>query len=374
MRQLVRRLCLTFVSSKGAHCGAKKRWMTFPIVCILLGISLLAGAWLHAQAPNRITQEVDPGRLQVLPNHHPLWANPANDLGPVPANQDMGQLTLVLERSPQQELALEKLIADQQNPASPEFHRWLTPAEVGERFGLSDPDIAVITGWLQAQGLRVNWVSPSRIFIGFSGTAADLGAAFGTELHTYSVNGAKRISVASDPMIPQSLAPAIKAIRGLYASDERPLHHLKAPQSSAPQMTVTGSSGTSYFIAPADFDTIYDVPTSLTGAGETIGIVAQSRTDFVDFSGFRTQTGATFSNPTEVIPTAYGGVDPGPAYTSPPSGELPSTTRARRRWTCFGRAAWPRPQASCWWRQPKPAAAWERMRSTWSNPRRFRQT
>ena len=93
----------------------------------------------------------------------------------VPADLPLNQFTLVLSRSPQQQQAFEQFLADQQNPASPNYHHWLTPAEVGERFGLSDQDIATITGWLQSQGLHVNWVSPSRVFIGFGGPAANIG-------------------------------------------------------------------------------------------------------------------------------------------------------------------------------------------------------
>ena len=35
---------------------------------------------------------------------------------------------------------LEELLAAQQNPASPEYHKWLTPAEFWKRFGPSDAD------------------------------------------------------------------------------------------------------------------------------------------------------------------------------------------------------------------------------------------
>ena len=102
-----------------------------------------------------------PRRRERLPNHHPQWANPANDLGAVPPQQLLDHLTMVLSRSVQQETAFEKLIADQQNPASPDDHHWLTPEEVGARFGLSDQDISNISGWLQSQGLHVNWISQS---------------------------------------------------------------------------------------------------------------------------------------------------------------------------------------------------------------------
>ncbi len=272
--------------------------------------------WGWAQTANRVTQDVDAAQIQALPNHHPQWATASNDAGLAPPKLVLDQMTIVLSRSPEQESAFEKLLADQQNPASPDYHRWLTPAEVGERFGLSEQDIESVTGWLQSQGLHVNWVSPSRIFIGFGGTAADMGRAFQTEFHYYNVNGERRFSVSSDPMIPAALVPVIKAIRGLYTIDERPAHHVIAVQSDSPQMTITSGSTTYHFLAPADFDTIYDVPSSLTGAGVTIGIVSWSRTDFADFSNFRSLTGSTFPNPTEIIPTAYGGIDPGAACTT----------------------------------------------------------
>ncbi len=321
MRQLLRRRLLALFLCKGRNPRSSAGTLAGSSIILLTGMMLQA-ANLRAQLPSRITQAVDTGRVAVLQNHHPLWANEENDQGALPAGQEMEPLTLVLQRGPAQERALEQLIADQHNPASAAFHQWLTPAEVGERFGLSDDDLAAITGWLESQGLQVDWVSPSRIFIGFSGTASAVGAAFGTEMHAYRVNGERRVSIASDPTIPQALKPAIAAVRGLYTIEDRPQHHMTPPQLNAPQMTVTNGSATAYYIAPADFNTIYNVPASLTGAGETIGIVAESRTDFADFTNFKALTGATFPNPTEVVPTAYGGLDPGAAYTTePPSGD-----------------------------------------------------
>ena len=286
-------------------------------ILVLLAAAGVAGPAVSAQSANRIAERIDSAQVRVLPNHHPLWAVSANDAGAVPANQAFESLTLVLARSPEQEQAFEQLLADQQNPASPDYDHWLTPDEVGERFGLSDQDIATIAGWLQSQGLHVNWVAPNRVFIGFGGTAADIGRAFQTEMHYYKVNGAQRHSVNSDPMIPAALVPAIKAVRGFYTIDEQPNHRISAVQSTSPQLTASDGS---HYVTPADFNMIYDVPSSLTGAGTTIGIVSWSRTNFADFDNFRSKTGATFPNPTEVVPTAYGGIDPGPALTSPPSG------------------------------------------------------
>jgi subtilase family serine protease len=286
------------------------------LVLVPIAAGSLALGVARAQVADRIQRSIDPAQTQALANHHPMWAVAANDAGVVPANLPIQSITLVLARSPQQEQAFEQLLRDQQDPASPEYHHWLTSNEIGERFGLSDNDIATLTGWLQSQGLQVSWVAPSRTFIGFTGTAANVGRAFQTELRYYTVNGKQRMSVSSDPMIPAALAPAISSVRGLFSIEERPSHFATTVQSSSPNLTVSSGGVSYHFLAPGDFDTIYDVPSSLTGSGTTIGIVAEARTDVADFTNFKSLTGSTFGNPTEVIPTAYGGVDPGPAYTS----------------------------------------------------------
>jgi subtilase family serine protease len=279
----------------------------------LFSAVLLAGATLTAQIPRRITQEVDAARLRVLPNHHPSWASPGNHAALLPQDQMLDHLTMVLQRSPEQEAAFKELLAEQQDPASPNFHHWLTPSEVGERFGLAEQDIDALTVWLQSQGLHVNWISPSRTFISFGGTAAKMGLAFHTEFHSYNVNGEERMAAASDPMIPEALFPAIKAIDGLYTVEDRPAIHMSAAQLDSPEENANSGN---HFITPADFAVLYDLPANLTGVGQTIGIVGRSRTDFADFSNFRSLTGSTFANPTEIIPTALGGIDPGPAQTS----------------------------------------------------------
>ncbi len=227
----------------------------------------------------------------------------------------MDGLTLVLSRPAEQEQAFEQFLTDQQNPASPEYHHWLTPAEVGDRFGLSDADLSAITAWLQSQGLQVTWVGPSKIFIGFSGTAADVSRAFQTELRHYRVNGKDLESVSSGPMVPAALAPAIKAIHGLYTIDDEPQHVAIPMLWDSPE--ITASNGT-HFIGPGDFYNIYNLPNGITGAGTTIGIVGRSRTNAADFDNFKLLLGSSFTDPTEVVPTTFGGVDPGPAYTAPP--------------------------------------------------------
>ena len=108
-----------------------------------------------------ITKPIDPAKLSALPHHIPAWASAENDIGEVADDLQLSHLTLVLKRTPQQQLAFEQFLAQQQDPNSPNFHHWLTPVQVGEQFGASAHDLDAVTQWLQSQGLHVDSVANS---------------------------------------------------------------------------------------------------------------------------------------------------------------------------------------------------------------------
>ena len=290
----------------------RKKW-SLAATFLLLAIALFDGNAVYAQNADRVAQAVDTTKVVMLGNHVPHWATADNLTGTVQEDQALNAMTMVLSRSPEQQLAFEKLLADQRNPAASEYHHWLSPTEVGIRFGPTSNDLDAVITWLQSEGLGITWVSPSGTFIAFHGTAGSVNRAFQTEMHHYNVVGEDRISVSSDPIIPAALSPVVKAIRGLHTVHDRPLHNVRSSQSYSPEFTAGSST---HYMVPADFAKVYDVPSSLSGSGVTVGIVGEARTDFTDFTNFRIKTGTSFSNPTEVIPTAYGGVDPGPASTT----------------------------------------------------------
>ena len=64
-------------------------------------------------------------------------------------------MLLVLKRSQEQESALRKLLDDQQDKASPNYHKWLTPEQFGKQFGPSDGDLQTVTAWLQSRGFQI---------------------------------------------------------------------------------------------------------------------------------------------------------------------------------------------------------------------------
>src|SRR5580704_2485407 len=117
----------------------------------LLSIPVLHASAQSSNVQQRITQVVDESKLTVLKgNTYPL-ARAEFDRGPAPASQVMETMMLALKRSPAQEAALDKLMAEQLDKSSPNFHKWLTPVEFGQQFGPSDQDIQVVTAWLESQ-------------------------------------------------------------------------------------------------------------------------------------------------------------------------------------------------------------------------------
>src|SRR3979409_131456 len=95
-----------------------------------------------------ITQSIDEAHLTVLRGNTHRLARPEFDLGTAPASLPMERMLLVLKRSPEQEAALRRLLDDQQDKASPNYHQWLTPTKFGKQFGPSDADVQTLPSGL----------------------------------------------------------------------------------------------------------------------------------------------------------------------------------------------------------------------------------
>ncbi|MFI5057983.1 MAG: protease pro-enzyme activation domain-containing protein [Candidatus Acidiferrales bacterium] len=247
----------------------------------------------------RITEAVDETNLvQLRGNVHPL-ARPEFDQGVVADSQPMNRMLLLLQRSPEQEAALRKLMDDQQNKASANFHAWLTPEQFGKKFGAADEDIQAVTAWLTSHGFQVSKVSKGRTVIEFSGTVAQVRNAFHTEIHRLMVKGEEHVANVSDPQIPAALSPVVSGVVALH--NFRPksfLHSAGTFRRNAKTgevkraFTFSDVNGTFYAVGPADFATIYNIPAQCGGSacdghGQSIAIVGQSNINLQDVTDFR---------------------------------------------------------------------------------------
>ncbi len=247
------------------------------IVAAIAGYQQIVGA--VSQAGALITETISETKLVTLAGNTRPEATAANDRGPVADSFPMEHLWLQLQRSPEQEQALDRYIDQLSDRYSPNFHRWLTAKQFGERYGLAQKDLAAIAGWLEAHGFTVDLVYPSRVVIEFSGTAGQVREAFHTEIHTLEVNGKRHIANMSDPRIPAALAPAIVGIVSLNDFRPEPMHQLRS--------NYTFDSGERMALVPADLATIYNLSplfaAGYSGQGQTIVVVED--TDVYNYPG-----------------------------------------------------------------------------------------
>lgn len=87
----------------------------------------------------------------VLSGHRPAWATVQNDEGALAGDDSLRQFSIVLKRSAQRQASFERLRCDQQDPDSVDYHHWLTPLQIGEKFGVAQADIDMVAGWLRAR-------------------------------------------------------------------------------------------------------------------------------------------------------------------------------------------------------------------------------
>ena len=146
-------------------------------------------------------QNIADGESVAFPRLHPL-ARAEFDQGRVEGSMKINRAAIVFKLSSAQQAALDKLLAEQQDPHSANYHKWLTPEQYAARFGMSDADLAKVSAWLKSQGLTVDGYSRARTQVFFSGTAAQVESAFHTEFHRYLVDGEIHFANATEISVP----------------------------------------------------------------------------------------------------------------------------------------------------------------------------
>src|SRR5215467_12401265 len=129
---------------------------------------------------DRIAARIDNSRRVTLQGRVHPRATPGNDQGPVESSFQVPAITLLLKPSAGQQSDLGQLLQQQQDPSSPNYHKWLTPEQYADRFGVSASDAARIAEWLTSQGFVVSNTARSRGWITFTGTAEQTRNAFHT--------------------------------------------------------------------------------------------------------------------------------------------------------------------------------------------------
>ncbi len=235
----------------------------------------------------RITRPLNGSRgLSLEKNVHPL-ARAEFDQGAADPAMKLGYVTLVLKPTLAQQSDLETLLVQQQDRSSAEYHKWLTPEQFGDRFGLAPSDISAIKLWLTAQGLHIEDTARGRNWIAFSGTVAQINRAFHTEIHRFFVNGKEHYGNATNPFVPAAMAGVVRFFRGLDDFGPEPSSGIR---QEVPVPDFTSSAGV-HSLAPDDFATIYDITplynSGIDGTQQSIAVLGRSDIDLPGYQIFR---------------------------------------------------------------------------------------
>jgi len=240
----------------------------------------------YAATADRISGALSGGQTVALQGYVNRHARPQFDRGPVEPGWRFGSIMLQTVPTPSQQKDLTRLLAEQQDRNSPNYHKWLTPEQWADRFGLSVNDVRKLTTWLKGQGFTSIHVARGRNWILFSGTAAQIQSAFGTEIHHFNVNGEMHVANSTSPKIPSALSGVVTGIRGLDDFFLKPPNHSRA----RPYYFDGNPPGFPELIAPGDIATMYDIGALYTngidGTGQTLAVIGQTdvyQTDLVDF-------------------------------------------------------------------------------------------
>jgi uncharacterized repeat protein (TIGR01451 family) len=218
--------------------------------------------------------------MKSLPHHVPAVVSHLSAKGQPDATNT---LNLAIGLPVRNAEALTNLLQRMYDPASVDYHRYLTTEEFTAQFGPTKQDYQAAVDFAHAHGLEVTGTHPNRMVLDVRGKVSDVERAFNVTLKTYRHPTESRDFFAPDvdPSVPANLA--IQDVSGLD-SYRRPHAKLKFKTASSSQAG-TISQATSSAAAPKagsspggnymgdDFRMAYVPGTTLNGSGQTVALV-----------------------------------------------------------------------------------------------------
>lgn len=271
----------------------------------LVFVWLLLGTHVAHAVPRYELRNSVPGRATAS-----RWVRAADP-------EESLEMSVTLRLRQTDELAA--LISAQQEPQSPDYHRWLTPDEFAARFAPAAEDHHSVADWLQREGFTVRpMVSTARI--DFSGTVRDVEQTFSVHMNHYSHRGRMPLANEDPPQLPAEFAATVDFVR------------LNTFPVAEPLVRVSTSTGTVTAMAPSDMYTAYDMQPVLdagnNGSAQTIAVVARSDFNVSDVTSFQQQFSVPVRNPMKAFPSTNPGV-------GAPNGACQGIRNPREYQTCL---------------------------------------
>lgn len=258
----------------------------------LLRTSLLSivAATLAATAPATASAQT-----QTLLTHHVRQVTvngEAKALGQLPTSQTL-RLVITLPLRNQQQL--DNLLADLYNPNSPSWRHFLTVDQFTAEFGPTQDDYNAVINFANEHSLTVVATSPNRLNLDVTGTVAAIQQAFHVTMRTYQHPTENRSFFAPDREPTVDLPFQLWHIAGLdNYSIPHPAGLTKNPNANHGQPGATTGSGPSASFLGSDMRAAYYGGSSLTGSGQSLGLLEYYGTDLSDLQTYYKNAGQTY--------------------------------------------------------------------------------
>ncbi|MGC9948013.1 MAG: S53 family peptidase [Bryobacteraceae bacterium] len=222
----------------------------------------------------------------------------ARQVGRLPATQSM-RLVMVLPHS--NEAELQSLLQQIYDPSSPNYEQYFTVEEFTSRFGPSQPDYDALVNFAQTHGLTVVGTSVNRTNLDVTGTVASIESALHVNMGVYQHPTENRTFFSPDREPTPDLSIPLWSISGLdNYSIPQPLLS-RRPAGVQPDAT-TGSCPSKSFCG-SDMRAAYYGGSSLTGTGQSLGLLEYYGTDLADLNTYYKNAGQTNNVPITLKPT-----------------------------------------------------------------------
>jgi len=262
-----------------------------------LGVALLFGPIRSSLAAGR----------QFLHGHIP---ETVSHLQPISRFPGTNRLSLAIGLPLRNQQALDELLRQIYDPASPNFRQYLTPEQFTEQFGPTEQDYQAVIDFTKANGLTVIGTHPNRVILDVSGSVADMERVFHVTMHTYRHPMENRTFFAPDTEPSIDLAIPILHISGLdNFIRPRPMNLRKIPLNQLTRPASATGSGPYGLYMGNDFRAAYvpGVSTNLNGSGQVVGLLELDGYYTSDITNYEYQAGLTNVPLQNVLIDSYSG-------------------------------------------------------------------
>jgi kumamolisin len=204
---------------------------------------------------------------RVLVANVPRGLALAQRTGAPPADQRLRVGFVLAHPHPEAEDALLAGLFDRK---SPNYHRFLTPAQYAQRFGVPASTQRDVRAWLAGGGLQVDHVTDAGDYFLASGTVAQVQGLLKTTIGRYQAGAVAFQANDTAPSVPRALP--IYAVLGL---DSTRRHRTMAEAGGTQETPNTGAQ------SPEELRSVYEHPAGITGQGTSVAILGNGATDSV---------------------------------------------------------------------------------------------